>query len=273
MKKKLIYAGLLLLGMAATTGCSNEEGLEQVMNNGKTFEAVIENVEARTSVSDDYKVLWTEGDKFDIWNDATKAGILELKSGAGSTSGTFGVPEGEEAFEVAEGMTAFFPATAKESTSKSYTFVTSYSNQETDAPMLGTFTNGKFSFSLLTAMVRVVVTDVSAGNATLTITAADNLMLTGNAALNDQNTLNEPTGGTNTVTVTVNNQTEGATLTFDVPVPAQTYTGGLSVKLTTGDNNTEVFSKKTNEFTASTGKIYVFGAKTVSVDSLSLIHI
>lgn len=263
MKKNLFYAGMLLLGMTVATGCSNEETLEQVASNGKTIQAVIEKAtEARTSVSDNYEVLWTTGDQFDVWSETGKVGTLELKSGEGTTSASFGLPAGADEFDVEEGMTAFFPS--NEAGEKTYTFETSYTSQETDAPMLGTFANGKFTFSLLTAMVRVVVTNVPQGTATLTITADTDVKLTGAATLNANNVLEAPTGGTNAVTVTINNQTADATLTFDVPVPANTYTGGLNVKLTVGDD--EVFNKTTNVFTAVVGKIYVFGAKTVSVD-------
>lgn len=260
MKKNLFYAGMLLLGMMVATGCSNEETLEQVASNGKTIQAVIEKAtEARTSVSDNYEVLWTTGDQFDVWSETGKVGTLELKSGEGTTSASFGLPAGADEFGVEEGMTAFFPS--NEAGEKTYTFETSYTSQETDAPMLGTFTNGKFTFQLLTAMVRVVVTDVPQGTAVLTI-SSESVNFTGEASLSN-GVLGLSNDGGKEVTVTISNNTE-STLTFDVPVPALQYTGGLNVKLTVG--NTEEFNKKTNEFTAEVGKIYVFGAKTVSVD-------
>ena len=188
MRKNLIYAGMLLLGLTVATSCSNEESLEQVLSNGTTIEAVIENAaEARTSVNDSYQVLWTTGDVFDVWNGVTKAGVLELKSGNGSTSGSFGLPEDATEFDVTEGMTAFFPAYAT-SDAKTYTFADTYNSQETDAPMLGTFINGKFSFTLLTAMVRVVVANVPAGEAVLTITSEEQ-MLAGETTLSSENTL------------------------------------------------------------------------------------
>lgn len=258
MKKNLIYARMLLLGVTVATSCSNEESLEQVVNNGTTIQAVIEDAtEARTSVNDSYQVTWTAGDAFNVFENGEKKATLTLSVGEGTTSGKFTI---DNAVTITEDMVALFPA----SDALSYTFATSYDSQETDAPMLGTFANGKFTFQLLAAMVRVVVTNVPQGTATLTITADTDIKLNGNAALNTNNILNNPTSGTNTVTVTVNNQTAGATLTFDVPVPVNTYTGGLNVKLTVG--NDEVFNKTTNEFTAAAGKIYVFGTTYVSID-------
>jgi len=263
MRKNLLYAGLLLLGMTVVTGCSNEESLEQVASNGKTYAAIIENAtEARTSVSDDYKVLWTENDAFSVFDNGTKKATLTLSDGEGTTSGKFTIDD--EDVTITEDMVALFP----ESETLGYTFATNYISQETDAPMLGTFENGKFTFSLLTAMVRVVVTNVPAGNATLTITADSNIKLTGDAILNANNVLNDPTNGSNAVTVTIDNQTAGATLTFDVPVPVNNYSGGLDVKLKVG--NDVVFNKKTNGFPAAAGKIYVFGATYVSIDDANV---
>ena len=256
MKKNLIYVGMLLLGMTVATGCSNEESLEQVLNDGTTIQAVIESAtEARTSVNDTYEVTWTADDAFNVWNGDTKAGTLTLSGGAGTTSGKF---TASDDLDLQDGSIALFPA----GNSKNHTFATAYTSQETDAPMLGTYANGKFTFSLLTSMVRVVVADVPVGEAVLTI-SSDSETLTGEAILGNDNTLGVPASGTKEVTVTMT-KAEVATLTFDVPLPAQNYTNGLSVKLTVG--GTEVFNKTTNAFDAEVGKIYVFGATYVSVD-------
>ena len=256
MKKNLFYAGMLLLGMTVATGCSNEETLEQVVSNGKTIQAVIENVtEARTSVSDDYKVLWTEDDAFSVFDNGTKKATLTLSDGEGTTSGKFTIDDSE--VTITENMVALFPA----SDDLGYTFATNYTSQETDAPMLGTFANGKFTFELLTAMVRVVVTDVPQGTAVLTI-SSDSENLTGEATLSN-GALGLSNDGGKEVTVTISNNTQ-STLTFDVPVPVNNYSGGLDVKLKVG--NDVVFNKKTNGFPAAAGKIYVFGATYVSID-------
>lgn len=257
MKKNLIYAGMLLLGMTVATGCSNEEVLEQVLNDGTTIQAVIENTaETRTSVNDAFETTWTTGDAFTVWNDDTKVGTLTLSDGEGTTSGIF-TASGD--LNLQDGSIALFPA----SDSKIYEFAASYTSQETDAPMLGTYAGGKFTFNLLAPMVRVVVANVPVGNAVLAISSASET-LTGEATLGDDNTLDVPVSGSQEVTVTINNQTADATLTFDVPVPAQNYSVGLSLKLTV--DGTEVFDKQTNEFNAIAGNIYVFGVTYVSVD-------
>ena len=252
MKKNLIYAGMLLLGMMVATSCTNEESLEQMSDNGKTIQAIIEKIDSRTSVSDNYEVLWTANDQFDVWNETSKVGTLVLQSGEGTTSGSFGLAG--ELFDVTDGMTAFYPSNA--GGAKAYTFAESYSSQITNAPMAGTFNNGKFTFSLLTAMVRVVVTNVPVGDAVLTITSSDK-NLTGEVTLANDGTLGVPTGNGKTVIVTVANNTS-STLTFDVPVPVQEYTNGLNATLKVAEE--EVFNKTTNGFTAEVGKLYKFDA-------------
>ena len=260
MRKNLIYAGMLLLGLTVATSCSNEEGLEQILSNGTTIEAVIENAaEARTSVNDNYEVLWTTGDAFNVFKDGEKKATLRLSEGYGTTSGKFTIDNSD--VTITEDMVALFPA----SETLSYEFKTTYNSQETDAPMSATFADGKFTFSLLTAMVRVVITDVPQGTAVLTISSND-MNLTGEATLSNGALGLVANGGTKEVTVTIQNNT-ASTLTFDVPVPVQNYANGLNVKLTVG--NDEVFNKTTNGFEAEKGKIYVFGTTVISdVDAL-----
>ena len=239
--------------MMVATGCSNEESLEQVQN-GNTVLAVIENgLDARTSVNDAYEVTWTADDAFSVWDNGTKAATLTLSGEAGGTTGRFTI---DNNIELTEDMVALFPT----SDAMSYTFATNYTSQETDAPMVGSFVDGKFSFNLLTAMVRVVVDNVPAGEAVLTI-SSENEVLTGTASLSD-GALSLPTDGDKEVTVTITNA-EAGTLTFDVPVPVQNYVNGLSVKLTSA--GTEVFSKKTNAIDAAVSKIYVLGTDANSI--------
>lgn len=255
MKKHLYYAGMLLLGMLVTTGCSNEESLEQVSSNGKLYQAVIENTSiARTSVSDEYKVLWSAEDAFTVFEESEKVATLTLIQGDGTTSGKF---QSDVNKTLTDGAVALFPANE----SLGYTFKASYDSRETDAPMLGSYTNGTFTFNLLTAMVRVVVADVPAGNVTLTL-SSESLNLTGDATISNS-ALAAPTTGTKEVTVTLANS-EGGTLTFDVPVPVQNYTDGLKILVKSGQ--TKVLNKETNAFNAAAGTLYLFGAKYVAAE-------
>ena len=123
MKKNLIYAGMLLLGIMVATSCSNEEHLEQMMSNGNTVQAVIENVaNTRTSVNDGYQVVWSADDKFDVWNGDTFKGVLKLKTGAGTTSASYDDFDSENPVNAENGNMAFFPS--NENQQKAFVFKT-----------------------------------------------------------------------------------------------------------------------------------------------------
>ena len=265
MKNSFIYAIMLFLGMTVATSCSNEEQFQQMVDDGNTIQAIIENVaETRTSVNDIYQVVWTADDKFDVWDGATFKGVLKLKSGAGTTSASFKDNDENNPVDAVSGMTAFFPSNNQQK--KAFVFAEQYDSQETDAPMLGSFDGSKFTFTLLTAMVRVVVADVPAGDISMTMTSVDNLSLTGVSVLGENGELGEPQNGNPSVSVSFTTN-EKRTLTFDVPVPVQNYTSGLKVVVRSGEN--KVLDRTTNPFNAIAGKLYRFDAAYVTVNSAS----
>ncbi len=263
MKNFFINTGMLLLGIIVATSCSNEESLEQMANKGNIVQAVIENeADTRTSVNDSYQVVWTAEDKFDVWDGDTFKGVLKLETGAGSTSASFKDNDEENPVGATIGMTAFFPSYDGESSKKAFVFAEEYESLETDAPMLGSFDGSKFTFNLLTAMVRVVVADVPAGKISFTISSKNSEILTGEAVLNNENKLDVPTQGETSVSVNFTTD-EVKTLTFDVPIPVQDYTDGFQVVVKSGEQ--EKLNKKTNGFNAVAGKLYLFGATYVNV--------
>ena len=250
MNKNLIYTGTLLMAMAVATGCSNEDGLEQVANQ-TTVKAVINNeVTSRTYV-DGTDVKWTSDDAFTVWNGDTKQGNMLLSEGAGTTSGTFA---GD--VELADGNIALFPAVSDETTTKTFTFPTSYDSNETDAPMVGTYSNQTFTFSHLVAMVRVTIANVPAGNLTLTLASNNNEVLAGETTLTENEstyTLSAPASGETSVSSSTTT-TATSTVVFEIPVPAQQYTNGLKVTLKVGE--TTVLNKSTATFDAGAGQLY-----------------
>lgn len=257
MKKNLFYIGALVLGLTMAAGCSNEEGLEQGQSKN-TVLAVIENTTARTAVTDDYKVVWSENDAFTVWGASDKKGTMTLTGSAGSSTGAFtGVDNLEE------GDIALFPA----ADTKTYTYQSSYTTTETDAPLLGTYSgsasDGGFTFSHLAAMIRVSASNLPAGQAVLTITS-ENQALTGVATLNDDHTLSVPAGEGKQITVTFT-ATEGADLKFDAPIPAQDYTK-LTLELKVGENT---IVKKERALNAVVGHLYELTTSYVaSADAL-----
>ena len=59
--KKMIYAGAVLCAMALTTGCSNEELMENGKDSAFSLKATTD-TDTRTSVNEQYNVLWNAGD-------------------------------------------------------------------------------------------------------------------------------------------------------------------------------------------------------------------
>ena len=243
MKKNIFYVGALFLGLILGTSCSEEDGL--VKNKQTLVEATINNPASRTTVSSDYKVVWSQDDAYTVWSsEGIKKGELTLATGEGSTTGSF---TGTLNPALANGDVALFPSVSGDS--KSYTFKSEYSTTETDAPMLGTYNGTSFSFNHLAAFIRVNANDLPAGDAVLTITSA-NQALTGEATLTTEDAL-IPSGEGKTITVTFTAE-EGQDLVFDAPIPAQAYD---KITLTLKVGETEFFQKE-RALNAVVGNLY-----------------
>lgn len=248
MKKILFWVGALIVSMTIATGCSNEEVVEQVQSKKTVVTATIENGSARTSVNSLYNVVWSQDDSFTVFGDAKKGNMTLIGEG-GSTTGEFEILSNSSSIEFTNGDVALFPAVSDNVDTKSYTFPSSYTTTETDAPMLGTYNGTSFSFKPLSAFIRVNASGLNGnGSHTLTI-ASETEALTGEATLGANNVL-IPSGNGKTITVTLTADADGS-ITFDAPIPAQTYT-----KLTiTLDNANEPLKTKEN-FTAVAGVLY-----------------
>ena len=243
MKKNIFYVGALFLGLILGTSCSEEDGL--VKNKQTLVEATINNPASRTTVSSEYKVVWSQGDAYTVWSsEDTKKGDLTLTTGEGSTTGSF---TGTLNPALANGDVALFPSVSGKS--KSYTFKSEYTTTETDAPMLGTYNGTSFSFNHLAAFIRVNANDLPAGNAVLTIKSA-NQALTGEATLTAEKVL-IPSGEDKIITVTFTAE-EGQELVFDAPIPAQAYD---KITLTLKVGETEIFQKE-RALNAVVGNLY-----------------
>ena len=243
MKKNLFYVGALFLGLILGTSCSEEDGL--VKNKQTLVEATINNPASRTTVSSDYKVVWSQDDAYTVWSsEGIKKGELTLATGEGSTTGSF---TGTLNPALANGDVALFPSVSGDS--KSYTFKSEYSTTETDAPMLGTYNGTSFSFNHLAAFIRVNANDLPAGDAVLTIEST-NQALAGEATLTAEKVLIPSVEG-KIITVTFTAE-EGQDLVFDAPIPAQAYD---KITLTLKVGETEIFQKE-RALNAVVGNLY-----------------
>ena len=259
MKKNIFYVGALFLGLILGTSCSEEDGL--VKNKQTLVEATINNPASRTTVSSDYKVVWSQDDAYTVWSsEGIKKGELTLATGEGSTTGSF---TGTLNPALANGDVALFPSVSGDS--KSYTFKSEYSTTETDAPMLGTYNGTSFSFNHLAAFIRVNANDLPAGDAVLTIEST-NQALAGEATLTAEDAL-IPSGEGKTITVTFTAE-EGQDLVFDAPIPAQAYD---KITLTLRVDETEIFQKE-RALNAVVGNLYeLTSTKQMTVDEANTV--
>lgn len=262
MKKNLLLIGTLLVGMTMATGCSNEDSFEQNQGTLAVVKATIDNgSNARTSVNELYQVVWSESDAFTVFNGDTKKGDMNLQGQGGATTGDF---QGTLSSDLAEGDVAFFPAVGN--AAMTYTFKDEYTSTETDAPLYGTYNGNSFTFSPLSAVIRVNASGLTAGTQyVLTITSTGNQALTGEATLGDNNVL-VPSGDGKTITVKLTSAEDVPFLTFDAPIPAQTYTR-LTISLKAGDADATTL-KTLENFTAVAGKLYEATEKVTTAEAL-----
>ena len=243
------------------TGCSNEDSFEQNQGTLAVVKATIDNgSNARTSVNELYQVVWSESDAFTVFGDSKK-GDMTLQGQGGATTGDF---QGTLSSDLAEGDVAFFPAVGN--ATMTYTFNSEYTSTETDAPLYGTYNGNSFTFSPLSAVIRVNASGLTAGTQyVLTITSTGNQALTGEATVSN-GVLSAPTGDGKTITVTLTPAADVPFLTFDAPIPAQTYTG-LTISLKAGDADATTL-KTLENFTAVAGKLYEATEKVTTAAEL-----
>lgn len=261
MKKNLFFVSALSVLMTIAIGCSNEEEVvEQVQSQKTIVKATIENGVARTSVNELYQVVWSENDAFTVFGETTK-GDMTLIGRGGTTTGSFGGN-----ITLADGDVALFPAVANGVTTKTYTFLSEYTSTETDAPLLGVYNGTSFIFNPLSAVIRINASGLTSGaEYVLTITSTGDQVLTGDATLADNNAL-VPTGTGKEIKVKLTPATGVTSMTFDAPIPAQTYTG-LTITMEDGNATTTTLRTLTN-FVAVAGKLYEATEKVTTADAL-----
>ncbi|WP_418696845.1 hypothetical protein [Bacteroides sp.] len=154
---------------------------------------------------------------------------------------------------------AVYPSSAYAPKTMTVTFPTTYTYPNSNAPMFGTVTGSTVAFGkLLSGMMRITMTGLGAGiSGKLTLEGAN---IAGSAALTiDANSgeasLAAVANGTGSVAVSFTTLNTDP-LVLDIPVPAATYTAGITAKLKIGDSADEpqVF-KSTNDFEVKAGMI------------------
>ena len=229
--KRFMYAGAMLCAMALMTGCSEEEQMAGQAQSGNFSVTATTGVDTRTTV-DGYTVHWSENDKIYVYGEGVNA-TLDLTGGKDTNKGTFtGTIKGDATAL----KYAVYPVPTITEGSKSISFPATYTYPyNSRSPMYATFGNDKssLSFGHLCGMMRLTINGIPTdGEKTLTLTSESNIA--GSAALtetDDKLSLSAISSGEGkSITVTIPEGTAGPT--FDIPLPAGTYTNGIKVKLT-----------------------------------------
>lgn len=272
--KKMMYAGAMLCAMALMTGCSQEEYDDngQFAQSGNFTLTASTESNSRTSVADNFNVNWTTGDAIFVYGGTNTSGKLTLDGDGGQTTGTF---KGTVTGTPADLQYAVYPADGfakSQAKPTTFTFPATYEYPATgsmasNSPMFGKVENSNGAQSVtftqhLAGMIRITLNDVPtnstnnsltlkgtgvAGTYTLTVTAD-------NASLASSTTA----GQSATDQVSVNFNGKSGNLVFDIPVPAGTYSGGLSVEMKMGEATAEMY--KIENKTVTSGKIILMPA-------------
>lgn len=257
--KRLTYLSALLCA-AALAGCSNEELMEDgaAMQQNELTLIATTGADTRTVVDANYNVSWSTRDAFYVFgtlvqgNVYNSTGRFELKSGEeGKSTGTF---KGSVRGDMSELEYAVYPADNYASATRTLTFPTTYTYPVSNAPMFGKLNEAKNKVEftqLLSGLVRIQVSGIGSGvEGTLKLSASG---ITGTATLTPgaTATLGELSGAGNEVTLSFTT-TSTDPLILDIPVPAGTYSGGITATLKIGTAEAQVFHT-TSDFAVTAG--------------------
>lgn len=270
MMKNKMYAGALFCALAMMASCSNEEAVTgNVQPQGFSLKAEMGTAQTRTTVTEDYKVNWSAGDKIYVYGTDVYA-TFPLTAGSGSTAGTFsGTLKGSGGIENLQ--YALYPAPKsypEESGSYTITLPAAYTyGDPSNSPMYAIFGDdkGSITFEHLCAMIRFTIKGIpSEGVKTLTLSSED-LNIAGDATVTETGgafSLTAPTAEGKSVSISIPDGTpmaaeEAEGLTFDIPLPAGSYTKGIKVSITK-DGDSEFLAEKTvNNIVLEAGEILV----------------
>lgn len=236
--------------MALTVfGCNNEEWMEQPAVKGNTTIVASfggNSSTTRTSINERYQILWSEGDKFGMFDNENTLSEFSLESGAGTNTATF---RGDIASEK-HGVCAVFPYQEKKSMSISdntltMTLPASFEyTQNSNGPMYAEVTDptnlNQLSFKHMAALIKLTVNKIPAEATTFKISASNNIAGICTAELGEGETpelkVTDDTNASKTITVSLSNEAKDSR-SFFIPLPVGTYES-ITAELTNGNDKT-----------------------------------
>ena len=247
MKKKTFKVGGLdmkklspvwLAALLCLVGCTNEEIANTPVKKGCIL-ASFEGNMSRLAIGDGNALTWSEGDAFNIFNEAGAGSFWRLESGEGEETGTF---SGEELDGTLRG--AAFPASAEPSlTSEVLTMKlpneVEFEEGICNLPMWASFESldAAVSFKHLGALLKINFSEIPAGYNTLTVTADKPLsgVFTADLSKAEPILAAAEQGTENSVKITFDARQSKQNKMFYIPLPVGEY---AFIKVTIqGDNN------------------------------------
>ena len=255
MKKNIILAAFAAASaILLSASCQKQELVEQNNGNasGKTFTATIEQGLTKTTITNEYKVNWVEGDQIDIngttysatpdASDATKATFTKV-SGS-DPDGTFG-------------YTAVYPASIMAGTQATLPATQIYAKGRFNAPMYAESETEAFTFQNICG---VLCLSLKGTDKVRSIAVTANEEICGSFEFTTAPAFSITEGGK---TVTLDCSAEGVQLSatdstnFYISLPPATYTAGMEIVVTNTEGKT--FEKTTTKSAAiEKSRIYTF---------------
>lgn len=234
--KKLL--SVWLAALLCLVGCTNEEIANALVKKG-SIQATFENNASRLAVGEGNALTWSEGDAFQMFNEAGNGSTWTLEGAGGEETGTFG---GEELEGTLKG--AAFPASAVTSLEGNVLTMTLpeeviFKEGICNLPMWASFESldAAVSFKHLGALLKINFSEIPAGYKILTVTADKPLagVFTADLSKAEPVLAAAEQGAEKSVKITFDASTSKQDKMFYLPLPVGEY---ASIKVTIqGEDN------------------------------------
>lgn len=255
--RNLMQVACMATAALTAFSCSQDEFENSGHRGNTTVTATFEGAggDTRTTVSDDYKILWQESDALGLFSkgngDAYTNTELTYSSGAGTTSATFNgtKPSGETA------SFSIYPYQSGMSVSGNTLTMNLPDNLSgydgtSNGPMYAKVTDSEnlnaLSFKHMAAMIKLTVNKIPSEATTFKIIASNNIAGTCTADLSAENpVLTVTADAKKEITATFAASSEITSRGFYIPLPVGTYSS-ITAQLTNGSDKV-YFTKTLND--------------------------
>jgi hypothetical protein len=236
---KILVLGTAAVAMAAFSACSSDdvEGLNNGSAEKTTIKAVIADQSAsRTYATNEGKATWAKGDQ--IYTLSTK-NVYTNEGDDNTTEATFtGLTSADETSQYAVYPYISSAAASLNGSTLTYTFPESYDySASTNAPMLGTLSNGAYTFQHLAGVLRIKYASLPAGTKSVKFEA--NVAITGEftTTIDAHELAQNSTATGKSVTINLDAATtEAGEKDFYIPLPTGSYEGFKVSAIDASDN-------------------------------------